>query len=120
MNDRIELRGLRLHGYHGVGADERRDGQPFVVDIALDTDTTRAAESDALTDTVDYAVVAERVAAIVTGEPVQLIETLAARIADDCLRDARVSSVQVTVHKPEAPVGLPVDDVVVTVTRTRG
>lgn len=119
MSDRIEIRGLRVQGHHGVLDSERRDGQTFAVDIALETDISAAAASDDLAQTVDYAVVAKRVASIVGGEPVDLIETLAARIADACLVEARVTAVEVAVHKPEAPVGVPFDDVVVTIRRER-
>jgi dihydroneopterin aldolase len=120
VTDRIEIRGLRVRGHHGVLESERRDGQPFVVDVVLETDTSPAAAMDYLAVTVDYAVVAQRVAAIVGGEPVDLIETLAARIADACLEEERVIAVEVAVHKPEAPVGVPVEDVVVTIRRERG
>jgi 7,8-dihydroneopterin aldolase/epimerase/oxygenase len=120
VTDRIEIRGLRVHGHHGVLESERRDGQPFVVDVVLETDTSPAAVTDDLAVTVDYAVVGQRVAAIVGGEPVDLIETLAARIADACLEEPRVVAVEVAVHKPEAPVGVPFDDVVVTIRRKRG
>jgi 7,8-dihydroneopterin aldolase/epimerase/oxygenase len=118
MTDRIELLGLRARGFHGVLEHERRDGQVFVVDVGLDVDTTAAAASDDLADTVDYGALAEHVAAVVTGEPVDLIETLAQRIADVCLQDARVRAVDVAVHKPSAPVTVPVEDVVVRIRRT--
>jgi dihydroneopterin aldolase len=119
MPDRIELRGLHAFGYHGVLPEERRDGQMFVVDVGLETDVTAASTSDDLADTVDYGEVAARIAALVQGEPVALIETLAERIAACCLDDVRVRAVDVTVHKPSAPVGVPVDDVVVSVRRER-
>lgn len=115
--DRIELRGLRVRGHHGVLDSERRDGQLFVVDVSLEVDLRPAAAGDDLGETVDYAVLAKRLADIVGGEPVALIETLAARLADACLADPRVGAAEVTVHKPEAPVGLPVDDVVVSIRR---
>lgn len=118
MTDRIELRGLRLHGRHGVHAAERRDGQVFVVDVALEVDTAPAAASDDLGDTVDYGGLADGLAAIVTGEPVNLLETLAQRLADACLADPRVQTVEVAVHKPQAPVAQPVDDVVVRIRRS--
>jgi dihydroneopterin aldolase len=119
VSDRIELRGLRAHGRHGVLPEERRDGQVFVIDVALDVDTRPAAASDDLSDTVDYAALAQSLTDVVGGEPVDLIETLAQRLADVCLADVRVTQVQVRVHKPDAPVGLPVEDVVVTITRGR-
>ncbi len=119
MSDRIEVRGLRLRGRHGVFEHERRDGQEFVVDVALATDTAAAASSDDLADTVDYGELAGRIAAVVGGEPVNLLETLAERIAAVCLDDMRVRSVEVTVHKPSAPIELAFDDVVVSIVRSR-
>ena len=118
MTDRIELVGLRARGFHGVLEHERRDGQDFVVDVGLDVDTAPAAAADDLAATVDYGALAEAVAAVVTGEPVDLIETLAHRIADVCLRNSRVRAVDVAVHKPFAPVTVPVEDVVVRIRRT--
>lgn len=117
--DRIELRGLRIRGHHGVFEHERIDGQEFVVDAVLAVDVAAAARSDDLADTVDYGALAHRIAAIVEGEPVNLIETLASRIADTCLADSRVASVEVRVHKPHAPIPLAFDDVVVVVNRSR-
>ena len=119
MSDTITLRGLRVRGYHGVLPEERRDGQLFVVDAVLHVDTSAAARTDDLGDTVDYADLAHRLVAIVGGEPVNLIETLADRLASCCLDNALVHRVEITVHKPDAPVGWDVDDVVVTVVRER-
>lgn len=119
MPDRIELRGLTAHGRHGVFSHEREDGQQFVVDVALSVDTRAAAASDDLADTVDYGALAERVVGLIAGEPVALIETLAQRIADLCLEDRRVEDVEVTVHKPEAPVTVSFGDVTVTIRRAR-
>jgi 7,8-dihydroneopterin aldolase/epimerase/oxygenase len=118
MTDRIELVGLRARGHHGVLEHERRDGQEFVVDVGLEVDTAPAAASDDLAETVDYGMLAQSIAAVVSGEPVDLIETLAQRIADVCLRDGRVLAVDVAVHKPSAPVTVPVEDVVVRIRRT--
>ena len=115
--DQISLTGLRVWGRHGVLPEERRDGQDFVVDVELTVDTRAAAASDALEETVDYAGIADRLAAVVAGEPVNLIETLAARLADVCLQDDRVISVQVTVHKPAAPIQHAFSDIAVTVVR---
>jgi dihydroneopterin aldolase len=89
------------------------------VDIDLGVDTRDAAASDDLADTVDYGALAEGVAGVVAGEPVNLLETLAQRIADRCLEEARVSDVEVTVHKPEAPMPVPFGDVTVTIRRAR-
>jgi dihydroneopterin aldolase len=117
--DRIALRGLTARGRHGWFEHEREDGQEFTVDVVLGVDTRAAAESDDLADTVDYGNLAERVAGVVAGVPVRLVETLAQRIADLCLDDTRVEDVEVTVHKPEAPVPVPFGDVTVTIRRAR-
>jgi len=120
MTDRIELLGLRARGFHGVLEHERRDGQDFVIDVGLDVDTASAAASDDLAQTVDYGTLAESIAAVVSGDPVDLIETLAQRIADVCLHDPRVRAVDVAVHKPSAPVTVPVEDVIVRIRRGAG
>ena len=117
--DRIVLRGLRGHGFHGVYDAERATGQPFVVDVELVLDLRPAAASDEVTDTVHYGELAARVVAVVEGEPVALLETLAQRVADVCLADQRVVETTVTVHKPEAPVPVAFDDVAVTIVRRR-
>ena len=117
--DRISLTGLRGYGYHGVLPAERQQGQEFVVDAVLWLDTSEAAASDDLSRTVDYGELAGRLARIMSGEPVSLIETLAQRLAAECLADARVLHAEVTVHKPDAPVGVPVRDVSVTIRRGR-
>jgi dihydroneopterin aldolase len=119
MTDRIELRGLTVRGHHGVFDHERRDGQDFVVDITVWIDLAAAAASDDLADTVDYGALAQDVLAVVTGEPVDLLETLAQRIADVCLGDPRVQWTEVTVHKPDAPVDATFSDVTLTIHRSR-
>jgi dihydroneopterin aldolase len=117
--DRVTLRGLRGFGRHGVLPQERTAGQHFVVDVTVGLDTSKAAASDDLADTVDYGQLAARVLTVVEGEPVNLIETLAERIADVCMTDRRVERVEVTVHKPSAPIAVPLDDVTVTIQRSR-
>lgn len=117
--DEITLTGIRAFGRHGVYDQERRDGQEFVVDATLFLSTRRAAETDDVVDTVHYGEVAERIAAIVAGDPVNLLERLAARIADDLLAHGAVRRVAVTVHKPQAPIPVPFDDVTVTIRRVR-
>lgn len=119
MTDRISLRGLRVHGYHGVLPTERRDGQEFVIDVELEVDTRESAKTDDLADTVDYATLADRIAAVVSGEAVNLIETLAARVAEVCLVDPGVRAATVEVHKPHAPVALTFDDITVRIRRER-
>jgi dihydroneopterin aldolase len=98
---------------------EREEGQTFVVDLTLGLDTRPAAADDDLAKTVHYGIVAEDVVALVEGEPVNLIETLAERIARACLAHEGVQEVEVAVHKPNAPITVPFDDVTVTITRSR-
>lgn len=115
--DQIRLAGLTVRGRHGVFDHERRDGQDFVVDAVLHLDTRAAAASDDLAMTVHYGELAEALAEVVAGEPVNLIETLAERLASCTLSDPRVEAVDVTVHKPSAPIPLAFSDVAVTVRR---
>jgi dihydroneopterin aldolase len=117
--DRIKLSGLRVFGRHGVLPEERTAGQPFVVDVVIGVDTLSAARTDKLAETVDYGKLAGRVADAVGRDPVDLIETVAQRVADLCLDEPRVADVEVTVHKPEAPVGVQFDDIAVTIHRSR-
>lgn len=117
--DRITITGLEAFGYHGVLPHERTYGQRFVVDVALDVDLGEAAASDDLERTIDYGALASQVHAVIVGEPVALIETLAGRVLDRCLADPRVVGAEVTVHKPAAPVPVVVDEVAVTLRRSR-
>lgn len=117
--DEITLTGMTVFGYHGVFDFERRQGQEFTIDLTLQVPLAAAAASDDVADTVHYGELADRVAAIVAGEPVNLIETLAQRIADAVLDDARVAAVTVTVHKPHAPIEQTFADVSVTIRRGR-
>jgi dihydroneopterin aldolase len=117
--DTIRLTGLRARGRHGVYESERVHGQEFVVDAVLELDLAPAAAADDLTGTVDYGELAERLVAVVTGPPVHLIETLAARLVEVCLADARVAAATVTVHKPQAPIDHEFADVAVTIRRER-
>ncbi len=100
-------------------AAEREQGQEFLADAVLWLDTSAAAASDDLSLTVDYGRLAGQLAEIISGEPVALIETLARRLLSACLADDRVAQAEVTVHKPQAPVGIPVSDVTVTTRRSR-
>lgn len=115
--DEIQLTGLTVFGRHGVFDHERENGQDFVIDLRLHLELADAAASDDVADTVHYGELAEKVAAVVGGEPVDLIETLAERISDVVLEDQRVQLVSVTVHKPHAPIPLTFSDVAVTVHR---
>ncbi len=117
--DEILLTGLSVFGRHGVYDHERESGQQFLIDLRLHLNLAAAAASDDVLDTVHYGELADRVAEIVAGEPVNLIETLAARIADAVLEDDRVLHVSVTVHKPQAPIAQTFSDVAVTLHRGR-
>ncbi|WP_448719556.1 dihydroneopterin aldolase [Microbacterium natoriense] len=117
--DQIALTGLTVFGRHGVYAHERENGQEFTIDVRLGMQLRQAAASDDVADTVHYGELAEKIAAVVGGEPVNLIETLAERIADVALDDQRVHFASVTVHKPHAPIPLSFADVSVTVNRVR-
>ena len=117
--DRIEIRGLRVYGRHGVLDDERRDGQPFVVDVTLDVDLSPAAASDALVDTVDYGALARRLAQAVGATRFDLIEALAGHLAGIALEDGRVRAAEVRVAKPEVPLALDLGEVAVTLRRSR-
>ncbi|MEU4316308.1 dihydroneopterin aldolase [Nocardia sp. NPDC024068] len=102
--DRIELRGLRVFGHHGVFEHERRDGQEFLVDLTVWTDISAAAATDDLAHTVDYGALAELAVRIVQGPPRDLIETVAAEIADRVREVPGVVDVEVVLHKPGAPI----------------
>jgi dihydroneopterin aldolase len=117
--DRISLLGLRAFGRHGVLDHERVNGQEFVIDAVLMVDTRPAAAADDLALTADYGALADRLAGIVTGPPVALIETLAGRLAAACLDERVVQEVEITVHKPHAPVAQHVADISVTIRRSR-
>ncbi len=117
--DRVVLTGLRARGRHGVHPFEREQGQDFVVDVALLLDLAPASTTDDLARTVDYGVLAQAVVADVQGEPLDLIEALAERVAQTCLQQPGVVEVEVTVHKPEAPISVAFTDVSVTLTRSR-
>nr|WP_218063020.1 dihydroneopterin aldolase [Arthrobacter sp. SDTb3-6] len=114
------MTGITAIGYHGVFGHEKRDGQPFVVDAVLHTDVSAAAATDNLAETADYGAVAETIAAMIRGESFDLIETLAVRTAEAILAGfAIVEAVEVTVHKPKAPIQVPFGDVEINVFRSR-
>lgn len=116
----ISLTGLRARGHHGVLDHERATGQTFLVDLELELDVDEAAQTDDVAATVNYAEVAKVVEEIVTGEPVNLIETLAVAMANAILRNfPRVTSVLVTVNKPQAPIPADFANVAVTISRDR-
>ncbi|HET6850042.1 MAG TPA: dihydroneopterin aldolase [Gaiellales bacterium] len=112
----IEIIGLEVFAHHGVHDFERREGQPFLFDVRL-VGPAAAETSDRLEDTLDYGAVCDRVVELAGGGPYNLLEHLAAVIADDLLERFTASAVWVTVHKPKAPIGHPFADVRVTVRR---
>ena len=117
MSDRITITGIRGFGFHGVFEHERRQGQEFIADVELEVSTREAARTDDLAMSVDYGDAANRVHAILVGEPADLIETVAERISASLLAMEGVEGVTVTVHKPSAPIIVPFADVSVTITR---
>lgn len=118
-NDHITLTGLRASAFHGVLEHERRTGQVFIVDVTVWLDLEAAAATDDLDLTVHYGELAEEVVEAVEGEPVDLIETVAERVARVALQHAPVTRTRVTVHKPAAPITVPFSDVSVTIERSR-
>lgn len=117
--DAIILTGLRVRAHHGVFDFERENGQDFVVDVTAHLDLARSAATDDLAQTVHYGELAEEVAAAVGRDPVDLIETVAERVAAVVLAHPPVQSVEVTVHKPDAPISVPFGDVAVRILRRR-
>ena len=117
--DRIAIRGLRAHAHHGVYKREREQGQLFLVDAVTEVDTRPSAAGDDLELTVDYAELAKKLHSALVHEPVDLLETLAQRLADVCLADPLVDAVEITVHKPDADLGVPFSDVTVTIHREK-
>lgn len=117
--DRLALRGIRAVGHHGVFEHERREGQEFVVDAVLGVDTRAAGRADDLAQTVDYGRLSQQLVRAIVADSVDLIETLAERLADVCLAHPLVEWVELTVHKPEAPIEVPFDDVTLTINRSR-
>ncbi len=117
--DSIVLTGLRVRAHHGVFDFEREQGQEFVVDVTAWLDLSSAAAGDDLGATVHYGELAEEVVAAVERDPVDLIETVAERVAATVLAHEPVDAVEVTVHKPQAPISVPFGDVAVRVLRSR-
>lgn len=117
--DEICLTGLRASAHHGVLEHERRTGQVFLIDVVVYLPLADAARSDDLDRTIHYGELAEEIVAAVERDPVDLIETVAERVAAVVLQHRAVEVVRVTIHKPSAPIIVPFDDVAVTITRTR-
>ena len=120
MNDSISISGMEFYGRHGVLAEENALGQRFVVDIKLYIDLQKAGKTDDLNDTVNYAQVYDCVKRIVEGEPVKLLESLAARIIQSVLNEfSQIEGVKITLHKPGAPIQGIFKDVKVQIKRER-
>lgn len=119
MTDRIDLTGIEVQARHGVFESEKANTQLFKVDVTAYLDLKPAAQSDELSDTVDYGTLAGQVHDIVANESHQLIETVAYRVAAQVLSDDRIMKVVVTIHKPEAPIEVPFSNVAVTIERGR-
>lgn len=118
--DRLILKGLRYQGRHGVETWERRVGQPFIVDLVLHLDLAPAGSSDSIASTVNYAQVYQCVREVVQGPPCRLIERVAEKIGVAVLSGfAPVRGVEVTVHKPHAPIGGDMEWVACCITRWR-
>lgn len=117
--DRIDLTGIRGFGFHGVFEEERNDGQEFVVDVSVYCDLRAAGRNDSLESTIHYGELALSIHQLIEGDPVDLIEALAERIADEVLANPLAEEVSVTVHKPSAPITVPFEDVAVTIFRER-
>ena len=119
VSDLIRITGLELFGYHGVYDHEKQNGQRFLVDLAVWLDAESASVSDDLSQSLDYGELVKAVAAEVQGESVDLIEKLAAKVLAVVWRFEKALVAEVTIHKPEAPVGFPVSDISVTLKRER-
>jgi len=117
--DELTLTGLRATAHHGVFEHERENGQEFVIDVSVWLDSRAAASSDDLTQTLHYGVLAEEVVAAVERDPVDLIETVAERIAGVVLAHPEARRTRVTLHKPSAPITVPFEDVSISIERSR-
>jgi dihydroneopterin aldolase len=119
MNDFIEIHGIAAFGYHGLFDHERKNGQSFSVDVKLELVHKKASKSDLIEDAVDYSEVVRIVHELIVGEPVNLIERLAQIIASTLLDTFPLESVEVVLHKANAPVGFPVSDIAVRIKRKK-
>lgn len=117
--DKIKIKGLRVYAYHGVNPEEKEKGQPFELDITLGVDTRAAGRSDDLKDTVNYSRVAKKALAVVQAERYDLLERVAARVAEALLESFPVEEVTVLLKKPRAPIAADFNYVAVEITRRR-
>ena len=120
MSDTMRITGIEALGYHGLFEVERQNGQPFIVDVELKLDLSKAGKSDDLIDSIDYNDVAILINNEIVGPPVTLIEALAENISTKILKAyPKVEKVKTTVHKPRAPISVAFGDVSVTIKRER-
>ncbi len=119
MSDTISITGIAVFAHHGVLDSERKTGQLFVVDVRVGADLSEPSRTDLLGDTIDYGALGRMIHERVATERWDLIEKVAGRVAELVLEDPRVNSVEVTVHKPDAPIPIDFEDVSVTVRRVR-
>lgn len=118
--DRIQIRGLEVFAWHGVGLEEKEKGQPFILDVDMECNLKKAGQTDALGDTVNYALVVEEITRVMREKSYDLIERAAARVAEAVLQmDDRIWRVRVLLKKPEAPIQAKFDYVAVEITRER-
>ena len=118
--DKIIIKGLRLFAYHGVNPEEKENGQNFIIDVTYYLPLDGACSSDALEDTVSYAAAVKVIRKAFTEEKYDLIERAAQRVAEALLSGFdKITKVDVTVKKPEAPVKAEFDYMAVSITRER-
>ena len=120
MSDKISITGIQAHGYHGLLEDEKKNGQPFIVDVEVDLNLSKAAKNDDIKKSVDYNALAVLIHSEITGPAVNLIESLAHRIGIKALETFKeIDEIKVTVHKPKAPIEVSFTDVSVSIKAKR-
>jgi dihydroneopterin aldolase len=120
VGDKIKVTGIEGLGYHGLYDSEREIGQPFVVDVELELDLEAAGKTDEIDYTVDYNDIAQLIYNEIIGPPMKLLETLGERVCEKIFTAyPAVQEIEVTVHKPRAPISVPFGDVSITLKRER-
>ncbi len=117
--DRLHINNIRAYGYTGLLPEEQRLGQWFEVNLTLWLDLAAAAASDAIADTCDYSQLVTAVQQLIQTQPFQLIETLAAAIAQLALAEAHLTQVRVQLTKLTPPIANFDGSVTVEITRSR-
>ena len=119
-SDKIILRGMTFYGFHGVNAEEKALGQTYLVDCEVTLDLSKSGTSDNLTDTVSYTDIYKTVRFIIEGESKNLLETLAESIANKIIDEFEITSIKVTLMKPNPPIkGSNINHAAVEITRYR-